>query len=132
MTPRQVELVQQSWARVEPIADTTARLFYRRLFELAPHVRSMFTTSVSEQSDKLLSTLTDIVDHLNELDALGYDQSEQHAVVSQSLIWSLEQSLGGAFTPEVREAWLEAYAHSDMTITAAVGVEAQELELIVA
>ena len=61
MTPRQVELVQQTWKQVEPIADTAARLFYRRLFEIAPEVRPLFKTSVSEQGDKLMKSLAVVV-----------------------------------------------------------------------
>ncbi|RYF62188.1 MAG: hemin receptor, partial [Comamonadaceae bacterium] len=39
MTPHQIELVQSSFAKVVPIADQAAALFYARLFELAPDVR---------------------------------------------------------------------------------------------
>jgi nitric oxide dioxygenase len=31
-------------------------------------------------------------------------------VVGETLLWTLEQGLGEAFTPEVKEAWTEAYA----------------------
>jgi hypothetical protein len=40
MTPGQVKLVQQSFAKVAPIADKAADLFYDRLFTIAPEVRS--------------------------------------------------------------------------------------------
>ena len=36
MTPEQVRLVQESFAKVAPIADQAAIMFYDRLFELAP------------------------------------------------------------------------------------------------
>jgi nitric oxide dioxygenase len=39
MNSRQIELVQESWARVAPRADEAARLFYANLFALAPQVR---------------------------------------------------------------------------------------------
>jgi hypothetical protein len=42
MTPEQVKLIQQSFAQVAPIADKAAEIFYGRLFEVAPAVRSMF------------------------------------------------------------------------------------------
>ena len=32
MTPEQIELVKSSWAKVLPIADTAAELFYGKLF----------------------------------------------------------------------------------------------------
>lgn len=36
MTPKAVELVQGSWKKVLPIADTAAAIFYTKLFELDP------------------------------------------------------------------------------------------------
>jgi hypothetical protein len=39
MTAEQVTLVQDSWAKVTPIAETAAELFYGRLFETAPDVK---------------------------------------------------------------------------------------------
>jgi hypothetical protein len=36
MTPEQVTLVQESFAKVASIADQAAIMFYDRLFELAP------------------------------------------------------------------------------------------------
>ena len=49
MTPQQIELVQSSFKKVVPIAGTAADLFYNRLFEIAPEVRSMFPQDLSEQ-----------------------------------------------------------------------------------
>ena len=40
MTPRQVEHVQASFAKVAPIAYQAAALFYGRLFETAPRCAS--------------------------------------------------------------------------------------------
>ena len=40
MTPEQVNLVQQSFAKVAPISEQAAVLFYDRLFEVAPSVRA--------------------------------------------------------------------------------------------
>ena len=39
MTPRQIQLVRETFASVEPIADTAATIFYRRLFDLDPDLR---------------------------------------------------------------------------------------------
>lgn len=38
MTPEQVLPVQRSFAKVAPIADQAAIMFYDRLFELAPRL----------------------------------------------------------------------------------------------
>ena len=54
MTPQQIALVQTSFARVAPIADTAADLFYGRLFEIAPEVRRMFPDDMARQKKKLM------------------------------------------------------------------------------
>ncbi len=123
MTPRQILLVQTSYAKVVPIADQAATLFYARLFELAPQVRPMFKGDMVEQGRKLMAMLTLVVKGLNKLDTLipaaqqlarrhvGYGATAEHyPVVGRALLDTLSKGLGDGFTPEVREAWTAAYA----------------------
>ena len=70
MTPDQVKLVQDSFAKVVPIADTAAELFYGRLFEIAPQVRAMFPADMSDQRRKLMMTLMTVVNGLGNLDTI--------------------------------------------------------------
>jgi len=49
MDAQKIALVQGSFAKVQPIADTAAYLFYDRLFELAPETRGMFPEDLREQ-----------------------------------------------------------------------------------
>jgi hypothetical protein len=42
MTPDQTRIVQDTWKKVVPIADTAADLFYDRLFEIDPTSRPLF------------------------------------------------------------------------------------------
>ena len=42
MTPEQKQLVKDSWAKVLPIKETAAELFYGRLFETYPEVKPYF------------------------------------------------------------------------------------------
>jgi hemoglobin-like flavoprotein len=122
VTPNQIKLVQTSFAKVAPIAATAADLFYARLFEIAPAVRPMFPEDLSEQKKKLMAMLGTAVASLNNLDTLlpavralgrrhsGYGVKAQHyAQVGSALLWTLEQGLGEAFTPEVKDAWATAY-----------------------
>lgn len=122
MTPQQVTLVQDSFAKVRPIADTAADLFYGRLFEIAPGVRAMFPEDMREQKKKLMAMLGLAVTNLHKpdtvvpaLQALGRQhvafgtQAAHYAPVGEALLWTLEQGLGPDFTPEVREAWTETY-----------------------
>ncbi|MGE5073573.1 MAG: hypothetical protein ACM3MF_09105, partial [Anaerolineae bacterium] len=58
MDNHQKYLVQSSFAKVAPIADTAAALFYGRLFELDPSLRPMFPSDLKEQGAKLMHMLT--------------------------------------------------------------------------
>ena len=64
MTPEQIKLVQDSFAKVRPIAGTAADLFYGRLFEIAPQVRPLFPDDMAEQGiDK--GDVLDLTSHFN-------------------------------------------------------------------
>lgn len=52
----------QTWQKVAPMADTAARLFYDRLFEIDATTRPLFkTTNPAEQCRKLIQALTVVV-----------------------------------------------------------------------
>ncbi len=122
MTPEQVNLVQQSFAKVAPISETAAVLFYDRLFEIAPTVRAMFPADMTEQRKKLMAMLAAVVNGLANLDSilpaasalakrhLTYGaRAEHYPVVGSALLWTLEKGLGEAWTPELAGAWTAAY-----------------------
>ena len=144
MTPRQIELFQESWNRVEPIAYTVARLFYLRLFELAPEARSVFKTSMSEQEDHLIESLTLLAERLDGCQPVVEGQSMRQAGyqpagdygkhIGQALTWALEQGLGQSFDKRVRDAWNEVYAtYTEFIVAAALDAESaasDELQLV--
>lgn len=70
MTPAQVTLVQQSFAKIAPIADQAAAMFYDRLFEVAPQVKAMFPADMTEQRRKLMATLAVVVNGLSNLESI--------------------------------------------------------------
>ena len=122
MTPDQVKLVQESFAKVVPIADQAAGIFYDRLFEIAPSVKSMFTGDMAEQRRKLMTMLAAVVNGLGNLESIlpaasalairhvSYGaKTEHYPVVGSALLWTLEKGLGDAWTPEVADAWTAAY-----------------------
>ena len=138
MTPEQKTLVQQSFARVAPIADQAAALFYGRLFELDPSVKPLFKTDLETQGRKLMQVLAIAVNGLDDLDALvpvvqslgrnhvAYGVRDEHYdTVGSALLWTLEQGLGEGFTPEVKVAWTTVYGIIATTMkTAAAEVAA--------
>jgi nitric oxide dioxygenase len=141
MTPDQIACVQSSFAKVQPIADAAASLFYARLFETAPEVRPLFRGDMTEQGRKLMATLAAVVNGLRDLDAVlpaaralairhaGYGVKPEHyGQVGAALIWTLEQGLGPEFDSETRDAWLAAYGVlSDVMIAEAYGKPSTQL-----
>jgi hemoglobin-like flavoprotein len=122
VTPAQIDLVQSSFAKVAPIAETAAGLFYGRLFEIAPQVQPLFRGDMKDQGRKLMTTLGVVINNLKNPDVIvpaakalavkhvAYGVTAEHyAPVGAALIWTLEQGLGDEFTPETRDAWVAAY-----------------------
>ncbi len=122
MDSKQIELVQTSFARIAPIADAAASLFYGRLFELDPSLESLFKSDIEDQGKKLMQTLAVAVSNLDNLGGIvptvealavrhvDYNVTpEMYDTVGEALLWTLGQGLGDDFTPEVEAAWTEVY-----------------------
>ena len=137
LTTHQIKLVQESFAKVAPIAETAAALFYKRLFELDAGLVWLFPTELTEQGRKLMTMIGVAVGGLSDLEALvpavqdlgrrhvGYGvDAQDYGTVGQALLWTLEQGLGAAFTPEVREAWTAVYTLLAQTMIAAAETQA--------
>jgi hemoglobin-like flavoprotein len=135
MTPEQVKAIQQSFAKVAPISEQAAALFYGRLFEIAPEVKPLFRGDMSEQGRKLMATLAVVVNGLSNLDSIlpaasalakrhvSYGvKAGDYAPVGAALLWTLEQGLGKDWTPDLAAAWTGAYTLlSDFMIGEAYG-----------
>ena len=123
MNPTQINLVQESFAKVAPISEQAAVLFYDRLFEVAPAVKAMFPADMKEQRKKLMATLAVVVNGLSNLESVlpaasalakrhvSYGARPEHyPVVGGALLWTLEKGLGEAWTADVADAWTAAYS----------------------
>mgnify|MGYP003388108414 FL=1 len=140
MNPTQINLVQESFAKVAPISEQAATLFYDRLFEVAPAVKVMFPADMKEQRKKLMATLAVVVTGLSHLESVlpaasalakrhvSYGARPEHyPVVGGALLWTLEKGLGEAWTADVADAWTAAYGTlSGYMISEAYGAQAAE------
>lgn len=122
MKTEQKELVRNTFAQLAPIADQAAALFYDRLFTIAPEIKPLFKQNMEEQGRKLMQTIGIAVAHLDRLEEIipavqtlgkrhvqyGVDATH-YDTVGAALLWTLEQGLGDAFTPEVKAAWADVY-----------------------
>lgn len=123
MEDTQISLIQASFAKVVPIKDAAAEIFYADLFETAPEVKPYFDRSdMKEQGAKLMATLGVVVNGLRDLEKIvpvaqdlavrhvDYGvKAEDYGKVGASLLRTLGKGLGDEFTPEVEAAWTAAY-----------------------
>jgi len=122
MSPQEIQLVRDSFNKIAPIADQAAALFYTRLFELDPSLRSLFHGDMAAQGRKLIQTLALCVGSLDRLTAIvpavrelgrrhvAYHVREEHyETVGSALLWTLEKGLGADFTAAVSSAWSKVY-----------------------
>jgi hemoglobin-like flavoprotein len=104
------------------MAPRMADLLYRRLFEIAPHLRALFPADLTEQKEKLVTMLALAILNLHRIEEIVpavEDLARRHVTygvtevdykpVGEALMWTLEEALGDQFTPAVRSAWLAAY-----------------------
>jgi hemoglobin-like flavoprotein len=123
MIPERRQVVIESWKALAPDGGTVGAAFYRRLFEIDPGLRALFSSQGIElQAQKFVSMLDLIVQWLDVPEKLvpvlkqlgerhaGYGVREEHyGKVGTALLSAIEDGLGDRFTPEIRSAWNEAY-----------------------
>lgn len=122
MTSEQIHLIKTSFAKIEPVTEEAAVLFYAKLFDLDPDLRALFKGGIREQGLKLMQMLELAVNGLDRIDQLvpavqalgarhaGYGVKERHyKTVGAALLWMLEKALRADFTPQTREAWATVY-----------------------
>ena len=123
MTEDDIRKVQESFALLRGNADEAGMLFYGRLFATHPELRGLFADDIAPQAKKLMQMLALVVNGLDRLEPLlpaidalarkhvSYGvKCEDYAVVGETLLWTLEQGLGAAFTEDVTLAWSAAYS----------------------
>lgn len=121
MTNEEIELVKASWANVVPISNLAAELFYGKLFEIDPTLKSLFSENLEEQGKKLM-TINAAVNGLDSpeqivpaVKALGQRHADYGVVdanydtVGEALTWTLGKGLGDGFTDEIKNAWINTY-----------------------
>src|SRR5258708_19069701 len=135
MNSDQVALIQHSFAKVRPVAQEAAALFYGRLLEIAPEVKPLFHGDMTEQGRKLMATLAVVVNGLTSLESIlpaasalakkhvAYGvKAEHYGPVGVALLWTLERGIGAEWTSDLAAAWTDAYTLlSDYMIDEAYG-----------
>lgn len=121
MTKEEIVLLKSSWTWVLGNQAKAGNFFYKRLFEVAPWIRSLFPKDTNELEKKLLSSITFIVQHLEDYPFLQEKIREMgkrhiaygakivhYPIISQVLIETLKNEMGKEFTDEMEKAWEKA------------------------
>lgn len=124
--------LRQSWNQLAVAGPEAAKYFYATLFVIAPETRSMFSTDLQHQEDKLLAALGHIITNIDDpqtlttfAQRLGADHrrfhgrdhegrpvplAERHYIwVGLALLATLEHFLGPRWTPSLKADWAAAY-----------------------
>lgn len=119
-----VETLETSFEQVKPHADDFAASFYATLFARHPEVEPLFTsTDFAHQRQKLVASLAFVVENLRSPDKLApavqglgarhvnYGVLPEHYPwVGRAMLDTFARYLGSNWTPEVEQAWKDAYA----------------------
>lgn len=131
-----IELLEQSFASVAPKGDELVDTFYRHLFSNFPQVKPLFEhVELAEQKRKLLASLKLVVENLQRpetltsvLEKLGarhvlYGAKKEHyPAVGETLLKSLSEVAGDAWTDEYEEAWSAAYEDISKSMIAGASI----------
>ena len=138
-----VELLEQSFALVAPQADDLVSTFYDNLFTDYPDARPLFEhTDMVKQKQMLKGGLVMVVENLRKPDVLSkalkglgarhvkYGALPAHyPLVGNSLLKTLEQYAGDAWTAEVKEAWVGAYGAITQLMLEGADYDQQDVQL---
>jgi hemoglobin-like flavoprotein len=123
MTPKQTDLIKESFDAIWPVRRKFSQQFYGKVFELAPEARRLFSDDMERQHLKLMDMIAAIVGALDQSElfqSLISHSGRQHArfevapshyvAFGEALIWTLEQQFGSALNAEMKEAWIALYS----------------------
>jgi nitric oxide dioxygenase len=133
----QIELLEASFAAVTPKADELVDTFYGLLFTEHPEVRPLFPDDMVRQKKALLGSLALTIQNLRKPGQLAdmmqtlarrhvdYGVTrEQYPVVGQTLLKALAHTAGSLWTPDLEQAWADAYG----TLQGIIYAELDQLE----
>lgn len=115
-------LLRETLALIRPVSETTAALFYGRLFDLNPDLEALFSGDLTSQQHRFMAMLFTVVDQLDEAQQLvptlrdlgqrhlAYGVAlEDYHTAGEALDWTLDVVLGDDYTPAARTVWAATY-----------------------
>lgn len=122
MNEKQIKLVQSSFTKVAPQAVSCSVVFYRKLFELDPEIKSLFSNDIHVQGIMLMKVLSMAVNSLYDLESIQKDLKElgqrhkkygvedkHYLMVETALLAMLHDVLAESFSTELEGAWKSVF-----------------------
>lgn len=125
MTPETIAIVKSCVPILQEHGEALTRLFYQRMFTHNPEVKPFFNPIHQQEGTQQRALATAVLAYAQHIDnpaALSSAISliankhaslmvkpEHYPIVGQNLLAALEELLGDAATPEILDAWGEAY-----------------------
>jgi hemoglobin-like flavoprotein len=132
MDADKLKLIRLSLLKIMSNKVAVGRIFYDRLFVIAPDTRALFKEDIDTQSRKLIDSLSLAISSVENPVALTamlqtlatrhqhYGVTKEHyAKVGEALVYTLETAFGQDLTPQLRAAWIELYGAVSSTMMAA-------------
>ncbi|KAI6784583.1 Flavohemoprotein-like protein [Emericellopsis cladophorae] len=126
LTPRQVEIVKSTVPIIKEHGTTVTKTFYHNMLKAHPELLNYFSLRNQQTGDQQAALAKSVLAYATYIDDLGklshaveriahkhaslYVKAEQYDVVGEYLIGAFGEVLGDGLTPEVKEAWVAAYA----------------------
>lgn len=117
-----IQLVQASFSQIAARADEVAQLFYAKLFQAHPELRSMFRDDLASQRQKLMDTLAFAMRGLGDISTLvpelrqlalshvAYGVADEHYdMVGAALLDALAEAFGADWNVVLQQAWGDTY-----------------------
>ena len=138
-----VELLEQSFELVKPKSDESVSDFYNNLFTDYPASKPLFAHSnMAKQQQMLKGALVMVIENLRQPEVLSkalkglgarhvkYGALPEHyPLVGNSLLKTLSQYAGNAWTPELKQAWVDAYGAITELMLDGADYSAQSVQL---
>jgi len=122
LTKDDINEIQISFVKLKGKQQEAGDLLYKHLFESSPDVAKIFKNDIKEQAQLFMKMMKTVVDGLNNvhilmagLQELGGRHREygvtpyQYKYFGESLMFSLEKTLGNDFGEKTKIAWGKLY-----------------------
>lgn len=117
-----IAAIKETIPLVSQQAENVTSRMYEILFSKYPETKPLFANATSDQHKKLAGAIAAFAGNIDNLGALGgavEKMAQSHVntnvlplhypMVADALITAMGEVLGEAFTPERKNAWVEAY-----------------------